>query len=77
MSLINTSFWLLYGVARTNVVIVAPNGMGFLLGVAQSVLCLYFPAKKGSSGAENGTTTPSSIHAMTLQPISQDVDDFV
>jgi len=81
MSLINTSFWMLYGVARTNVVIVAPNAAGFLLGVAQSILCMYYPVRKGRLGAvENGTTrisAPSSIHDMTPQPIAQDVDDFV
>lgn len=77
MSLINTSFWMLYGLARTNAVIVAPNATGFLLGLAQSVLCLYFPAKKVNTGSENESGAPSSIHDMTPQPISQDVDDFV
>jgi len=84
MSLINTSFWMLYGTARANAVVVAPNAMGFVLGLAQSALCVHYPVQKGQQHSigvmQNDATTTSaisSIHAMTPRPISQDVDDFV
>lgn len=80
MNFVNTTFWMLYGLARKNIIIVAPNATGFVLGVAQALLCMYYPAKRpliiDQDGNNNGAT-PVSIDTMTPQPIAQEVDDFV
>ena len=65
----------MYGLARQNPIIVAPNATGLLLGVAQGVLCMLYPAKQGGA-AVNGVATSSSIAAMTPQPVAQAEDDF-
>ena len=75
MSYINTSFWILYGIARGNPFVVAPNATGLLLGIIQGILCLYYPAKRTSGDVSSGT--PSSLANMAPQPLSQEVDDFV
>ena len=43
MHLFNTSFWMAYGVARRDPVILLPNVIGFFLGLIQAVLCLLYP----------------------------------
>lgn len=43
MNIINTSFWLVYGAAQANFVIVVPNFIGLLLGLAQGALCVLYP----------------------------------
>jgi solute carrier family 50 protein (sugar transporter) len=39
----NTSFWLAYGVARKDPIILIPNALGLLLGLMQGLLCLLYP----------------------------------
>lgn len=40
---VNTSFWLVYGFARRDLIIMIPNGLGLLLGLSQGVLSLLYP----------------------------------
>lgn len=39
----NTSFWLAYGVARKDPIILIPNAIGLLLGLMHGLLCLLYP----------------------------------
>ena len=43
MNLANAFFWFLYGLARHDMVIFLPNGLGTLLGMAQLLLCVRYP----------------------------------
>lgn len=43
MNIINTSFWVTYGVAQGDWIVIIPNALGFLLGSAQGALCLLYP----------------------------------
>jgi solute carrier family 50 protein (sugar transporter) len=45
MSLFNSFFWLVYGVALMDIVIFLPNACGFAMGVVQLVLCVVFSSK--------------------------------
>lgn len=45
MTLANTAFWLVYGLARRDPYISIPNGAGFALGFIQALLSVLFPAK--------------------------------
>jgi uncharacterized protein with PQ loop repeat len=45
MNLLNTCFWILYGLAKEDPVIYFPNIIGFGLGVIQMLLCLIYPAR--------------------------------
>lgn len=42
----NTSFWLAYGVARKDPIILIPNALGLLLGLMQGLLVLLFPRSR-------------------------------
>lgn len=44
MSCINTTFWILYGLAIMNWVVIIPNALGLALGLAQATLCWFYPA---------------------------------
>jgi solute carrier family 50 protein (sugar transporter) len=58
MNYMNTSFWMLYGgFVRRDVMIVLPNGIGFALGVAQGLLCLWYP-RKGSRTSSSSIIEP-------------------
>ena len=46
MGLLNSFFWLVYGLALLDMVIFIPNFCGFVLSIAQVGLCLIF-SKKG------------------------------
>jgi len=46
MTLTNTAFWLVYGIARHDPYISIPNGAGFILGCIQALLTVLF-SKKG------------------------------
>jgi Sugar efflux transporter for intercellular exchange len=43
MNWVNTSFWIAYGCARRDIVILLPNATGLMLGLAQGVLCMIYP----------------------------------
>ena len=46
MAVLNSFFWLVYGLALLDMVIFLPNFCGFLLSVVQMLLCLVFPRVK-------------------------------
>lgn len=45
MNIINALFWISYGLARNDIIIYGPNGVGLLLGTIQGILCLVYPPK--------------------------------
>lgn len=45
MGLLNSFFWLCYGIALMDMIIFFPNACGFLLGMVQLILCALFPKK--------------------------------
>ena len=45
MSMLNSFFWLAYGIALMDVIIFLPNACGFILGVVQLLLCVIFTDK--------------------------------
>lgn len=45
MNVVNAMFWMSYGLARLDVVIFGPNGVGLLLGICQVALCCIFPKR--------------------------------
>lgn len=45
MNWLNTSFWIAYGFARRDAVIIAPNSIGLCLGLAQGVLKALYPSR--------------------------------
>lgn len=44
----NAAFWMLYGIARNDVIIYGPNGLGLALGLAQAFLCVWYPKTGGA-----------------------------
>jgi solute carrier family 50 protein (sugar transporter) len=44
MNWCSTSFWVLYGVAKKDLVIIIPNAIGLSLGLTQGVLCACYPS---------------------------------
>lgn len=44
MNWTNTTFWILYGLARQDFVIAIPNSLGLSLGLVQGLLCLLYPS---------------------------------
>jgi solute carrier family 50 protein (sugar transporter) len=46
MNWMNTTFWILYGIARRDFVIIVPNVLGLSLGLLQGVLCVMFPRRE-------------------------------
>lgn len=54
----NTSFWIGYGVARRDFVIVIPNVLGLCLGLAQGVLKALFPSQPVNSNDDNPEAMP-------------------
>ena len=58
MNVINAVFWMSYGLARDDVIIYGPNGVGLVLGIGQVALCCLYPKRLqslsmlGSAGEE-------------------------
>jgi solute carrier family 50 protein (sugar transporter) len=46
MNWMNTTFWILYGFAKGDFVIIVPNVLGLSLGLLQGVLCVMFPRRE-------------------------------
>jgi solute carrier family 50 protein (sugar transporter) len=46
MNWLNTTFWILYGFAKRDFVIIVPNVLGLSLGLLQGVLCVMFPRRE-------------------------------
>jgi hypothetical protein len=68
MNWMNTSFWIAYGLARNNMVIVFPNGAGLFLGILQGLLRLAYPAAASAS-------SPSAQHEVLPQEEDEEADD--
>jgi solute carrier family 50 (sugar transporter) len=51
MNWINTSFWIGYGCARRDLIIIIPNATGLMLGLAQGALCVLYPRHSSHGGA--------------------------
>jgi solute carrier family 50 (sugar transporter) len=45
MNWLNTSFWIAYGIARHDAVIILPNSIGLFLGLMQGLLKFLFPSR--------------------------------
>jgi uncharacterized protein with PQ loop repeat len=45
MNWLNTSFWIAYGIARHDVVIILPNSIGLSLGLMQGLLKFLYPSR--------------------------------
>lgn len=62
-----TSFWLAYGLARRDIVIAVPNGLGLLLGILQGVLCLCYP-KSGRNivAQQEGTASDETAENLVV-----------
>jgi hypothetical protein len=67
MNWMNTSFWIAYGLARNNLVIVIPNSVGLFLGILQGLLRLSYPTTASPS-------SPSTRHDLLPQ---EDIDGGV
>lgn len=50
MNIVNTSFWVIYGVAKMDFIIIVPNALGLLLGLAQGAVCLMYPRREENGG---------------------------
>lgn len=53
LSCTNAGFWMMYGIARCDIVIYGPNGIGLFLGLVQALLCCVYP--KNNSLPVDGT----------------------
>jgi solute carrier family 50 protein (sugar transporter) len=53
LSCTNAAFWMMYGIARRDIVVYGPNGIGLILGFVQALLCCVYP--KSTSLLVNGT----------------------
>jgi len=72
MSWSNTSFWLLYGLAKWDAVIMIPNVTGLTLGLAQGVLCWYYPSTTTAApGASHGSGGNAQHHPLPLQDVEE------
>jgi uncharacterized protein with PQ loop repeat len=60
MNWLNTSFWISYGVARRDAVIIVPNFLGLVLGLVQGVLKFLYPSDTISGRAMNMQPIPNN-----------------
>ncbi len=51
MGIGNATFWLLYGIALWDFVVMVPNGIGLLLGIAQFLVCMWYPRRDPATPA--------------------------
>lgn len=71
----NAIFWMSYGLARKDIIIYGPNGVGLVLGLVQCVLCCLFP-KRGSKGSMLAVPQSESEYTFELTSVSySDTDD--
>jgi hypothetical protein len=61
MNWVNTSFWIAYGYAQHDFIILVPNAIGLCLGLVQGVLCLLYPRK-----------SMNNMSIVDTQPLLQD-----
>lgn len=80
MNVINAMFWMSYGFARNDAIIYGPNGVGFLLGIAQCALCCVYPKRSQSqslyAAAPTADGSPANeepeMEFATLPPFLED-----
>ncbi|KAL7558706.1 hypothetical protein ACA910_013422 [Epithemia clementina (nom. ined.)] len=64
MNWTNTTFWILYGFAKMDLVIVIPNATGLSLGLVQGLLCFFYPpttpTASGSSSSPSHQPVPTT-----------------
>mmetsp|Transcript_15953 Transcript_15953/g.19476 ORF Transcript_15953/g.19476 Transcript_15953/m.19476 type:complete len:336 (-) Transcript_15953:1188-2195(-) len=53
MGLLNSFFWLAYGLALNDMIIFTPNGCGFFLSILQLILCLIFPRNNTDDNSDD------------------------
>jgi hypothetical protein len=66
MNVINAIFWISYGLAKNDIIIYGPNGIGLLLGIAQGILCLIYPSSSSSSSKKRNEEEEVTLE---LQPL--------
>ncbi len=66
MGLLNSSFWLGYGIGLMDMVIFIPNMCGFLLSVVQIILCVIFPKRVRGAGVDSGTNDNVDVHRVEM-----------
>mmetsp|Transcript_9491 Transcript_9491/g.18553 ORF Transcript_9491/g.18553 Transcript_9491/m.18553 type:complete len:302 (-) Transcript_9491:2971-3876(-) len=72
MNVLNGLFWMLYGLARKDVIIYGPNSMGLLLGMAQCTLCYMYPKRLKSN--TNSSQEQESVEFETLPAYTDNTD---
>lgn len=70
----NTIFWFIYGVARGDPVIFAPNALGLILGIMMIILCLVYPRSEALNDSRSDQLllderAESSLHAENLDGV--------
>ena len=74
MNWTNTSFWILYGLAQRDYVIVVPNAIGLSLGLAQGLLCFCYPPSRTASASNNTSTSSTNNNTTASRLPVQDHD---
>jgi uncharacterized protein with PQ loop repeat len=77
MNWLNTSFWISYGIARHDAVIIVPNFLGLLLGLIQGVLKFLYPSDIITDRVMNMQPIPNhdELHGSDLvRPSADDID---
>lgn len=75
MNWCNTSFWLAYGFARKDLIIIIPNGIGLLLGLTQGVLCLCYPRSQRPEAAQ--LLNNDALEVPEANPSSVTTSEFI
>jgi solute carrier family 50 protein (sugar transporter) len=66
----NATFWLLYGIALWDPVLMVPNSVGLALGLCQVVLCIVYPKQRQPRRVGGETADATTMHTMNNGVIS-------
>jgi solute carrier family 50 (sugar transporter) len=66
LNCVNASFWIMYGLARHDIVVWGPNSLGLCLGISQVVLCLWYP--KSNQNCSYQETEFQPVSTMDVDP---------
>jgi len=62
MNYLNCTFWILYGaVIRRDIMIVLPNMLGLMLGIAQGLLCFIYPLSTSTEEPDEASPAQSVV----------------
>jgi hypothetical protein len=61
MGIGNATFWLLYGIALWDFVVMVPNGIGLLLGIAQFIVCMWYPRRDPATPFGDGDISMTPV----------------